>query len=234
MKKSSGHNFFLFILLLLLTNQLFPQEKNIVPYLKLIESGQKDSVQKILPGLKKTNPDDPSVLFLEAVLTENGQDAIPVFNRIITDFPHSKYADASMYRLYSYYYSLGLYNSASSFLDKLKKEYPKSPYIKIAQREIPSENEISGTMQTPALKDSSENYNFTIQAGAFTNDSNAGALKKQFEDSGYYSFVKKKSVGGSDFNVVYVGQFKNRDEAESFLLTVNKQFKLNGNIVPIN
>ncbi len=96
------------LLFLLVATSLYSQEKDIVPYLKLIEGGARDSVMQILPELKKTSPNDPSVLFLEAVLTENGQDAVPIYNRILNDFPKSKYADASIYRLYSYYYSLGI------------------------------------------------------------------------------------------------------------------------------
>jgi hypothetical protein len=229
-----GYNIFLFIITVLLAATGFSQEKDIVPYLKLIEAGQKDSVQKLLPGLKNSYPDDPSVLFLEAVLTENGQDAVPVFNRIINDFPGSKYADASVYRLYSYYYSLGLYNTAAVFLKKLKTRYPESPYIKVAEREIPSEDETSPPVKNEEPQVDSRDYEYTIQAGAFTNDKNAAALKKLFEESGYSSFIKKKSVGGSEFNVVFIGAFKYRSEAESFLQVVNKQFKLNGRVVPIN
>ena len=223
-----------FISLLFFSSPVFSQEKDIVPYLKLIEDGARDSVLKILPELKKSYPNDPSIFFLEGVLTENGQDAIPVFNRIISDFPKSKYADASVYRLYSYYYSLGLYNTAEAFLNKLKKEYPASPYIKMAERDIPSENESSTSSQDLTSGDSSKNYQFTIQAGAFSNDSNALSLKTSFENAGYYSFIRNKSVGGSEFKVVYVGRFVNRDEAESFLQVVNNQFDLKGRIVPIN
>jgi tetratricopeptide (TPR) repeat protein len=229
-------NIFLIIFLFVLVKPLDAQGKDIVPYLKLIENGQKDSVQKILPELIKDFPNDPSVIFLQAVLTENGQDAVPMFNRVVSDFPNSKYADASVYRLYSYYFSLGLYNTAGTFLDKLKKEYPKSPYIKIAQKEVPSENETSPEKEqtVSSEKQDTANYKFTIQAGAFSNDANADALKKLFEDSGYYSFIKKKPVGGTDFRVVYVGRFKDQEEADSFLQVVNKQFELNGRVVLIN
>jgi hypothetical protein len=225
---------FLSILTISYSELSFSQEKDIVPYLRQIEGGQKDSVITLLPELIKSNPNDPSILFLEAVLTENGQDAVPVFNRIISDFSKSRYADASVYRLFSYYYSLGLYSTASVFLGKLKKQYPASPYIKIAQREVPGDNEISTLSQNTSQEDKSGDYKYTIQAGAFTNESNAAALKKSFENSGYNSFIKKKSVAGSDFTVVFVGEFKNRDEADSFLQIVNKQFKLNGRVVPIN
>jgi tetratricopeptide (TPR) repeat protein len=220
-----------FIFFLILVSPLYSQEKDIVPYLRMIEGGAKDSVAQMLPGLKKSYPNDPSVLFLEGVLTENGQDAVPIYNRILSDFPESKYADASVYRLYSYYYSLGLYNTAQSFLDRLKKAYPSSPYIKLAEREIPSGNEVSSPQELSPRD--TKDYQFTIQAGAFSNDSNALALKKSFEDAGYYSFIKNKSVGGTDFRVVYVGRFENRTEAESFLQAVNSQFDLNGQIVPI-
>ncbi len=223
-----------FISLLFFSSPVFSQEKDIVPYLKLIEDGSRDSVLKVLPELKKSYPNDPSVLFLEGVLTENGQDAVPVFNRIISDFPKSKYADASVYRLYSYYYSLGLYNTAGVFLNKLKKEYPGSPYIKMAENNIPSENEPSTSSQDLTSGENSKNFRFTIQAGAFGNGSNAISLKTSFENAGYYSFIRNKSVGGSEFKVVYVGRFVNRDEAESFLHVVNNQFDLKGRIVPIN
>jgi len=219
------------ILLLLITVPLYSQEKDIVPLLKLIEGGAKDSVMQLLPELKKSFPNDPSVLFLEGVLTENGQDAIPIYNRILNDFPKSKYADASVYRLYSYYYSLGLYNTAESFLKRLKQGYPSSPYIKLAEREIPSGNEVSSPQELSP--DNTEDYQFTIQAGAFSNDSNAVSLKQTFENAGYYSFIKNKSVGGTEFRVVYVGRFEKREEAESFLQAINGQFDLRGQIVPI-
>ncbi len=234
MRKYSNGNIFLLLSLFFLTTPLHSQEKDIVPYLKLIERGAKDSVLQILPELKKTSPNDPSVLFLEAVLTGNGQEAVPVYNRIIIDFPKSKYADASVYRLYSYYYSLGLYNTAAVFLNKLKKDYPNSPYIKIAEREIPSEDEPSTSSTGTASTENSKDYLFTIQAGAFSNDSNAMSLKQSFEDAGYYSFIRTKSVGGSDFSVLYVGRFKKREEAESFLKIVDEQFDLKGRIVSIN
>ena len=220
------------LLFLFVATSLYSQEKDIIPYLKLIEGGARDSVMQILPELKKTSPNDPSVLFLEAVLTENGQDAVPIYNRILNDFPKSKYADASIYRLYSYYYSLGLYNTAESFLKRLKKGYPSSPYIKLAEREIPSGNEAASPQELSPSN--TKDYKFTIQAGAFSNDSNAMSLKKTFEDAGYYSFIKNKSVGGTEFRVVYVGRFEKRAEAEEFVQALNSQFDLKGQIVPIN
>ncbi|HSP86864.1 MAG TPA: SPOR domain-containing protein [Ignavibacteriaceae bacterium] len=223
--------FFSFILFLILPDsQIFPQDVDIVSYLKQIESGEKENVEKELPGLKTKYPNSPSVLFLEGILTENGQDAVSIYSKIVNSYPQSKYADASLYRIYSYYYAIGLYDAAKKHLSRLKKEYPSSPYIKISDKNIPSEDEIvdfnkkeNETTKPPA--------NYTIQAGAFGKLQNAQSLKKDFTDSGFKSGIKDKTIGGTVFHVVYVGEFISEDEAKNFLQVLNKEYKLDGRVI---
>ena len=88
---------------LLLCPLLFPQEVDIIPYLREIESGKKDNAKNHLAQLEAKSPNDPSVKFLKGVLTENAQDAIEIYIDIVKNYPRSKYADAALYRLYSYY-----------------------------------------------------------------------------------------------------------------------------------
>jgi tetratricopeptide (TPR) repeat protein len=215
--------------------ELIAQEVDIVPYLKMIESGNIEEPSEKLAELKLVNPDDPSVMFLDAVLTTNGETALKIYNRILEKNPHSKYADASVYRIYSYYYALGLYKTASEYLNKLKTEYPESPYIKIAERTLPQKDDFA----TQNLDTQTENkqettgfdYKFTIQAGAFSNILNAQQLQKNFEESGLFSEIKDKTVGGTIFHVVYVGKFVTEDEASKFLDVINPRFNLLGRIV---
>ncbi|QQS35180.1 MAG: SPOR domain-containing protein [Ignavibacteriales bacterium] len=221
----------------------FAQDVDIIPYLKQIEAGNTQNASEELPLLKKKNPDSPSVLFLEGVLTENGQDALVIYNSILTKYPRSKYADAAMFRVYSYYYALGLYETAANYLKRLKNEYPESPYIKIADRTIPqqddmnelSRSEVKETPKetTPPVKDTKK-YLYTLQAGAFSSYDNASELKKSFELSGYYSEIKEKTVGGSTFHVVYVGRFVKEDEARSTMQVINSEFKINAIVTSIN
>lgn len=206
------------------------QDVDIVPYLKQIESGDKSDVEMILPELKSKYPNNPSVMFLDGVLTTNGQDAVTIYSKIVNSYPSSKYADASLYRIYSYYYALGLYDAAKNHLNKLKKEYPQSPYIKIADKNIPSEDEITVADKKPVEVPETD-YNFTIQAGAFSKLLNAQALQKDFADSGFKTRVKEKNVGGTVFHIVYVGNFLSEDEAKNFLQVINKEYKLDGRIV---
>lgn len=228
-------------ILLLISLLIFPftfiaaQDVDIVPYLKQIEAGNSANVKAELPELKRKNPESPSVLFLEGVLTENGQQAVVIYQKIVDEFPASKYADAALYRIYSYYYALGLYETAKEKLNLLRTNYPSSPYLKVAsQNVVPEQNEKS---EEPVEKDkqtvSEQKYQYTIQAGAFSNPENAKSLQTDFENAGIFSLIKEKNVAGTVFNIVYVGKFINENEADTFLKVINEKFNLNARIVPI-
>ncbi|HEY7751606.1 MAG TPA: SPOR domain-containing protein [Ignavibacteriaceae bacterium] len=215
----------------------FSQDVDIVPYLKQIENGNTTEVREALITLKKENPTSPSVIFLDGVLTENGQEAVVKYQHIVDTYPRSKYADAALYRIYSYYYALGLYETANEKLTKLTTDYPQSPYIQVAKKnktpldnkqdEEKNENKPSGETKNTA------EYRYTIQAGAFSNLDNANLMKNNFDQAGIFSEVRDKSVGGSIFHVVYAGKFITEQEAKNFLEIVNSRFNLNAIVVPI-
>ena len=214
------------------------QDVNIVPYLQQIENGKADEVRNELVGLKVKYPGDPSVMFLEGVLTENGQKAVVIYQKVVDEYPDSKYADAALYRIYSYYYALGLYESATEKLNKLITDYPKSPYIKIAkQNQLPVNPEITQEDETDITQQNEDvgetDYKFTIQAGAFSNKENAESLQIKFEKSGIFSEIKDKLVAGTTFHVVYVGKFVTENDAENFLITINDKFELSGRVIQI-
>jgi len=233
----------LIILFLLTTGSAaFAQGVDISDYLKKIESGNKDEVKAFLPRLKSQNLNDANVLFLEGVLTENGQESVTIFSKVADKYPQSKYADASLFRVYSYYYALQQFDSASSYIERLKKEYPLSPYIKIAEKNTVVIDE--NNTERPAIDplppkklikktETNVNYKFTIQAGAFTSKDNAEALKKQFEDAGINSEVKDKDVAGTTFHVVYAGKFVIEKDAKDFLQNINSQYSLDGRVVKL-
>ena len=182
-------------------------------------------------------------MFLNGVLTENGQKALVIYENIVDRFPDSKYADAALYRIYSYYYALGLYELANKKLSILINNYPASPYINIAKQnqvlfnpEIEKEDitDHQDEEQQASNEFYSDYYKYTIQAGAFSNGENAQSLKENFEQSGIFSEIEEKQVAGTTFHVVYVGRFVTDNEAESFLKTINTQFNLKGRVVNIH
>ena len=115
--------FFIFSLLIITETDLSAQEINIVDYLKRIEAGEIDNVRNEITMLRAANPNDPSVKFLDAVVTVDGPKALKKYEDVYNDYPQSKYADAALYRIFSYYYSLGIYNKAESYLNELKNKY---------------------------------------------------------------------------------------------------------------
>ncbi len=213
-----------------------------VDYLKMVENGQAERVRAQLPNLLKEHPNDASFLFLDAVLTEAGDEAVEKYKAILKKYPNSNFADASLYRIFSYYFALGYYKTAEDYLAKLKNDYPASPYLKVADRTIPEEElDQQLKLQPPKKEEKKSAVNevksiegkFTIQAGAFLNYKNAERLKNNFIKSGYYSTTYPKEVGGSILNVVIVGKFNSEAEAKNFLPKLKKEYKLNGRVIPL-
>ena len=223
------------ILIFIFSLHSFSQEVNIVEHLKAIEDGNLNSALNGLNTLKKTHPDDPSVIFLDAVLTENGESAVNKYSSIFEQYPKSNYADAALYRVFSYYYSLGIYKKAETLLAKLKSDYPNSPYIQAADRTIP--DEVEETVDTTPIQTKpitqSEKYNYTIQAGAFLNLENAQNLANAIKADGYPTELGTKSVGGSILNVVTFGHLKSENESEPLINYLKNKFGLNGRLISV-
>lgn len=90
------------ILLFLSTVIITGQEIDIVPELKMIEEGKIDEAQESLASLLSSSPNDPSVIFLDGVLTEEGESALEKFEAVYNNFPSSRYADAALYRIFRF------------------------------------------------------------------------------------------------------------------------------------
>lgn len=182
----------------------------------MIEEGSSSEVIELLPDLKKNYPLAPSLFYLEGVLNEDGETAVKLFKTVSEKYPESFYADASLYRLYSYYMALNESGTAEKYSGKLQSDYPSSPYLKL----LPSYDGKKTEMPSGFL--------YTIQAGAFSNNANAESLRRKFEKAGYYTFVKDKVVGGTIFKVVFAGRFKTVTEAENFQIVLNRKYGLKG------
>lgn len=225
----------IFVFLFVFASVLSGQEIDIVPELKMIEAGKIDQAKQSLTSLLSSSPNDPSVIFLDGILTEEGESALEKFEAVYNNFPSSRYADAALYRIFSFYYALGIYNRAEDYLTKLKSEYPYSPYIKAADRSIPDEDASIIADTKPTLEQTvSQSGNLTVQAGAFLNIKNAQKLQENLKNSGYTVDIFPKEVGGSILNVVTIGRFQNADEAQSLIQYLKSTYNLNGRIISLS
>ena len=165
-----------FILIFILISSLsLAQEPDITPHLKKIEAGEKESVLKLLPSIKQQYPKSPSVIYLDALLTEDGEKAVQLYQSLTEKFPKSIYADDAVFRMFTFYYATEKFDLAEHYKIRLKKEYQESPYNKLTEKvvfsEVPNvkvttvENKSSPKVEATA---DTKHYKFTVQAGAFT------------------------------------------------------------------
>lgn len=201
--------------------------------LEMIENGQAEAVRTELPSLMTNYQNNPGVMYLQAVLTADGAEATKLYQNIVDNFPKSEWGDDALYKLYQYYYSIGLYKTADQKLTQLKEEYPFSAYAtekfsvveeKQAVKEKPAVMKSKGTVPKFAT-------NFTIQVGAFSTLQNAGELKEKFEKEGYQSNIFTIVSHGKKLHKVWVGEFQTYEEAKRFNAEIKSKFNLTSIVV---
>lgn len=207
-------------------------EPDIQRRLEMIERGHTESVKAELPTLMTNFQNHPGVLYLQAVLTTDGAEAASTYQSIVDNFPKSEWADDALFKLYQYYYSVGLYKTAEQKLAQLKLDYPFSAYaaekspVPEAKPVVP-ETPVESRPKPPVQK---YNTNFTVQVGAFSTFQNADELRSKFESEGYVSNIFTITAGGRKIHRVWVGEFQTKEEAVRFSDEIRKKFKL-GSIV---
>jgi glutaredoxin len=201
----------------------FAQEIDIKDALIDIEKGEIDKAAEFLKQNYSTS--DPSILFLDAVLTKDGKSALNKYTTIFEKFPESRYADAALYRIFTYYYSVGAYNKAEYYLDLLKAKYPSSPYLKFTDRNLPD---------TTDEEEEINEYRYAVQAGAFLKRDNAERLADQLQAEGFECVIINREIGGSIFNIVLAGKFENESESLPLLELLENKFNIKGRLVDLD
>lgn len=204
-------------------------EPDIQKRLELIEKGQGDVIKAELPTLMTNFQNHPGVLYLQAVLTTDGTEATKIYQSIIDNFPRSEWADDALFKLFQYYYSVGLYKTADQKLEQLKRDYPSSTYA--ADQKVVEEPKVVLPPEAPAKvsrpsKGEKTSVVYTVQAGTFSVLQNAEELKSRFEKDGYSSHIFTIVNNGKKFHKLWVGEFSKQEEAKRFSAQVKKKYHL--------
>ena len=192
--------------------------------LAMIRNGQADEVKAELPSLLTKYQNDPGVLYLQGLLTNDGSDAVKIFQSVVDNFPKSEWTDDALYRIYQYYYALGLYKTADQKYGQLRQRYPNSPHIARETRGGVSQQ--TEEAETPELPRESGGGTFAVQVGAFSSVENANKQKKFFHNIGYSIEVLNKVKRGKSFYLVWIGNFKSYDDARKFSNGVKGKYKI--------
>lgn len=227
--------------------QTFAQ-RDISEQLKDLESGNIEEVRRELNVLKQYNADDPSIIYLEAVLQTNAERAVEMYKRLLKEYPNSDYADDILYRLYTYNFAIGSYLTADEYLTRLKSDHPESPFIEqsdiylasimheyemqdINEKEPDTADATERPVEVKDTKETGTNKIYRLKLGAFINKGNAVALTNAVRQMGYVTNLTEKEVGGTLFFIVTAGEFETETDAALILSELNNTFNLDGVIL---
>ncbi len=94
-------------------------------YISLIHEGQSEGVKDNISELTSKYPNNPGVLYLQALLTVNGMKSLELYSRLIEKFPESKYSGEASVKIGEYFYARGLYSQAGRQLCSIPRKYPR-------------------------------------------------------------------------------------------------------------
>ena len=103
----------------------FLHAQDIDLYLSLIREGNFKGVKENLPELTSKYPKNAGVLYLKALLTEDGHSAIKQYENIFKNYPKSQYAPLSAMKIGEYFYAKGLYTQSGNLLKNIPANYPR-------------------------------------------------------------------------------------------------------------
>ena len=234
---------------------------DIEKYLSRAERGDADRMRQELPSLLASYPNNPGVLYLQGVLTVDGTEAVRIYQSIVDNFPHSEWADDALYKVYQFYYAIGLYRTAEIKLTQLKGDYPQSKYIAeivhTDTKTLAEERQSPGSakteddtlqqgpagqaiVETPPVQQPESTVSrpeptqqalYTLQVGAYSQQVNAEKQKLFFEDLGYTVEMINKVRDARSLFVVLVGEYKTADDARGKGVEFKKKYNINSMVV---
>ena len=189
--------------------------QNIDLYFSLIEQGKIDGVKENLPELISKYPKNPGVLYLKALLTQDGKSAIKQYKKLLKQYPNSKYAPDAAMKIGEYLYARGLYTQAATLLKNIPIKY--SRFIGIQR----ATNLMVNSFNAIGEADSARYYALIIKSMFPKIDTDISSLKKQNKPlAQVFDFNKKKLDLGP--YVIQIGAFGSRENARRLKLQVTQ------------
>ena len=90
-----------------------------------VYSGNINTALEELPKLKKKYPENPAVIYLDALLNKDHEKSIERYKMIYNLYEDSEYADDAIMKLAEFYYTNGSYVKSSEWLKKINLYYQR-------------------------------------------------------------------------------------------------------------
>ena len=223
----------LVLLLLVLTAPALRAQSadaEVTKYLAMVQNGQMDQVKAEIPSLLSKYPNSPGVLYLQAQTTSEGAEAVRIYQSIVDNFPASEWAPEALFKVYQFYYALGLYRTAEMKMSQLKKNYPASHRAtggeEVDTGKLPEDRPELPPAGATAAADThtAAPVHFTLQVGAYTTQANAEKQKAFFEGLGYPVEMISRVKENKSLFLVQVGTYPSAEDARAKGVEIREKY----------
>ena len=190
--------------------------QNIDLYLSLIDEEKTEGVKESLPELNSKYPNDPGVLYINALLTEDGNNSIEMYTDLIKKYPNTKYAPYAYMKIGEYFYARGLYTQASKLLKDIPIKYPRFADVQRAT------NLMINSFNAIGEADSARYYGLIIKSMFPKVDIEIDNLNEKNKPLAQVFDFKKKRHADLGSYVVQVGAFSTKENAKRLKLQISQ------------
>ena len=202
------------LLYLVLISHLFAQ--NVDLYISLIDEGKTEGVLETLPELLSKYPNNPGVLYIKALMTENGIKSVDTYNEIIKKYPGTKYAPYAAMKIGEYFYARGLYTQASKLLKNIPIKYPRFSDIQRAT------NLMMNSFNAIGEADSARYYALIIKSMFPKVDIGVNNFNEKNKPlAQVFDFNKKRRLDLGPY-VIQMGAFSTKENAKRLKLQITQ------------
>ncbi|MFC1726656.1 SPOR domain-containing protein [candidate division KSB1 bacterium] len=187
-------------------------------YIKFYESGLITRIQRELPYIEEKYGTTPETMFFNAVLEENGDNALAIYSEILRNFPESPVVEHTLFRVGQFNFAKEQFHTAKRYFLELMEKYPETRYFARVQDFLYSIDNNLQLMPERAQQNDQDNIKpeeeFVVQFGAYSIINNARHMKEHLQNSGYTNIeIIKHIVGNSVLYKVWLRGYKNRSAA---------------------
>lgn len=201
---------------------VYSQTEKVASMLKLVAQGKAEEVRKSLPRLLADYPNEPGVMLLQAVLMDDGVQALKIYKNIVKNYPNSEWADDAQWRIVQFYSIIGDTIQAKKELEFFRKTYPKSEFLAPATDVVISaigsikyDYKSRIEEQNKPKQKHTENQRWGLQVGLYSTKSAAEYEKKRFLSMKLRTEIIEKEINGEIKYAVIIGNYSSRESAEA-------------------
>lgn len=204
---------------------LWSQHASIRAKILAVAEGRVEEIRRQIPALLNEYPNDPGVLFLSAIVENDGPKALQLYQRIVREFPTSEWADDSQWRIVQYYALLRDTAAARAALAEYQQRYPLSEFLIHAQNLVQATVGLDPMHQRGRVTIASDSRGqagqdptaqpvadrYTLQIGAYSTREVAEQEAARFRERRLIVEVIEKAPS---LYAVTIGDYNSREAAE--------------------